>query len=359
MKPKIIFFTESMSIMGGMERVTEFLMMQLSSEYDVELLLMDEGVHPDLKINSKVQSLDIGITPDKFHKKICRYIKTLYALNKFLKETDVQYFVANSPALSCSSGIVSLFLCRKNIKFIMFEHNKFDFPGRFWKWIRAKTFPYSYKVIALTQDAHNEYLKINSPSVHIPNAITIPIGKESDIVHKKMVAVGRLTDQKGFDNLLKAWKMVSREFPDWTLEIVGDGPDKKALMNLSKKLDIKDNVIFYGKSSNIQERYQGASGFILSSRYEGFCLVMIEAMAHGLPCISFDCKSGPSEVIEDEVNGYLVEDQSVEELARKIQKYIALNDEKKRGMSIAAKQTSQRYLPENIIAQWKEKVFKD
>lgn len=358
MKPKIIFFTESMSIMGGMERVTEFLMTQLSAEYDVELLLMDEGIHPDLKINSKVQSLDIGITPDKFHKKIFRYIKTLYALKKFLKKTDVQYFVSNSPALSCSSGIVSLLLRRKNIKFVMFEHNKFDFPGRFWKWIREKTFPHSYKVIALTQDSHSEYLKINSPSVHIPNAITIPIKESSKLLHKKLVAVGRLTNQKGFDNLLKAWKIVSREYPDWTLEIVGDGPDKKALMNLSDTLGI-NNVIFYGNSSNVQERYQSASGFVLSSRYEGFGLVIVEAMAHGLPCISFACQSGPNELIEDEVNGYLVDDQNIEELARKIQKYIALDYEKKIAMSIAAKQTSQRFLPENIIAQWKEKVFKD
>lgn len=359
MKKKVVFFTESMEMMGGMERVVAFLANELSQDYDVKVLTMHgEGcIYPNF--HGVIETLDINIIPDSGGRKLKRYWTTFRRLKAYLQRNpDVEYLVANSAALSGSAMLVKVFSDLK-VKIIPFEHNKFMFPGKFWRWVRQWTFSKSHRVIALTKDAHIDYLKINSPSVHIPNALSLATSDLSELKHKKLVAVGRLVDQKGFDLLLHAWQEVVKSYPDWQLEIVGDGEDGPMLKSLAEQLGISHNVIFFGQTNHIQERYLDASGFILSSRYEGFCLVMIEAMAHGLPCVSFDCESGPNEVIIEGENGYLVEAMNVSELSAKIKEYIALPIEQKKVVAQNAKATSLQYMPEIIIDRWKKEVLND
>lgn len=359
MRKKIVFFTESMELMGGMERVIAFLANGLDDEFDVRILTMygEECIY--FELHCPIDTLNIQIPARGLVNKIQRYIATLNKLDQYLKDnSDVEYLVANSAAMSGSAMLIKA-LTKTSVKVIPFEHNKFMFPGKVWQYLRRYTFAKAHRVIALTGDAHQDYLKINSPSVHIPNAVALPASHGAKMDKKKLLAVGRLVYQKGFDTLLPVWKEVVATYPDWQLEIVGDGEDEQMLKAMAEKLGITKSVIFFGQSNNIQERYIDASGFILSSRYEGFCLVMIEAMAHGLPCVSFDCESGPNEVIENGVNGYLVEDQNVAELADRIKRYIALSDEEKQSMSLQAKETSLRYSPEIIIDRWKKEVLND
>lgn len=359
MKKKVVFFTESMEMMGGMERVVAFLANELSQDYDVKVLTMHgEGcIYPNF--HGVIETLDINIVPDSGGRKLKRYWTTFRRLKAYLQRNpDVEYLVANSAALSGSAMLVKVFSDLK-VKVIPFEHNKFMFPGKFWRWVRQWTFSKSHRVIALTKDAHQDYLKINSPSVHMPNALSLTTSDLSELKHKKLVAVGRLVDQKGFDLLLHAWQKVIASYPDWQLEIVGDGEDGPMLKSLAEQLGISHNVIFFGQSNHVQDRYIEASGFIFSSRYEGFGLVLIEAMAHGLPCISFDCDSGPRDIIEDGINGYLVEGQNVEQLVDCIKQYIDLSIEDKQEMSKHAKETSLLYSPEIIIDRWKTEVLND
>lgn len=359
MRKKVVFFTESMEMMGGMERVVAFLANELSQDYDVKVLTMHgEGcIYPNF--HGVIETLDIHIIPDSGGRKLKRYWTTFRRLKAYLQRNpNVEYLVANSAALSGSAMLVKVFSDLK-VKVIPFEHNKFMFPGKFWRWVRQWTFSKSHRVIALTKDAHQDYLKINSPSVHIPNALSITTADSSELKNNKLVAVGRLVDQKGFDLLLHAWQEVVKSYPDWQLEIVGDGEDGPMLKSLAEQLGIVNNVIFFGQTDRIQERYLDASGFVLSSRYEGFCLVMIEAMAHGLPCVSFDCESGPNEVIIEGENGYLVEAMNVSELSAKIKNYIALPIEQKKMMAQNAKATSLQYMPKIIIDRWKKEVLND
>lgn len=359
MRKKIVFFTETMETMGGVERVVAFLTNGLKDEYDVSILTMYGKECTYFDIDCPIDTLDIKTHANSFKNKIQRYFQTMIKLKMYLKQNPgIDYFVANSHAMSGSAMLLKV-LTNTPIKMVLFEHSKFMFSSGIWRFVRHYTFRKAHRVIALTEDAHQEYLKIEAPSVHISNAVTIEIEKLSSMSKKKLIAVGRLVYSKGFDTLLPVWREVVKSYPDWQLEIVGDGEDAAKLKALAIELNISENVIFFGHTNNVQERYLDASGFILSSRYEGFCLVMIEAMAHGLPCISFDCESGPNEVIEDGVNGYLVEDQNSKELEDKIKQYIALTEIEKQKMSHNAKETSLRYSPEIILERWKKEVLND
>jgi glycosyltransferase involved in cell wall biosynthesis len=358
-KNKIVFFTESMSVMGGMERVVDFLSVELSDKYDVHILTMNGSIGADFKTNAKIDTLGIDIIPDSLLNKIQRYYKTIIELKKYLMTLDNDsYFVANSPALCCSVMIVKT-IYKISAKVILFEHNKFTFPGKFWQIVRKLTYNKAHRVIALTSDVHNKYLELGFPSVCIPNALTVSIGNTSKLEHKKVIAVGRLVYQKGFDLLLLAWKDVIRIHPDWVLEIVGDGPERSELIKISNELKISNNVIFYGETYDVQSRYSDASLFVLSSRYEGFGLVLVEALAHGLPCISFNCESGPNEIIKNNYNGFLVEPESVTLLTDYVNKYIQLTMDEKLKLSSNSLSSITKFKPENIINKWKEEVFND
>lgn len=356
---KIVFFTESMELMGGMERIIAFLANQFQDEYEVIILTMYGITSPYFDVDSTIESLNIHVLPTNSLSKLKRYFLTWYKLRSYLKKhLDIDYFIANSPALCCTT-ILSILGLKNNTKFVAFEHHKFSFPGKLWQIIREKMFFKYHKVIALTADAQQHYLNINCKSIHLPNALSIAIGDQAALIHKKIIAVGRLEVVKGFDKLLLAWKQVIDIYPDWTLEIVGTGSNENNLKDLVQDLDITKQVNFFGNSLQVSHNYTNASALVLSSQQEGFGLVLIEAMAHGLPCISFDCDSGPRDIIDDGVNGYLVDDQNVGDLANKIKQYITLTLEEKQKMSLNAKETSHRYSPEIIIERWKKEVLND
>lgn len=128
----------------------------------------------------------------------------------------------------------------------------------------------------------------------------VDINPKVDIKNKKIIAMGRLNNQKGFDLLIEAWSKLESDFKDWEVNIFGDGALKE---QLQKQIDNKNlkKIFLRGYSKDVAKDMADASIFVLTSRYEGFGLVLLEAQALGLPCVSFDCKEGPSEIIDDGV----------------------------------------------------------
>ncbi|SHF41584.1 Glycosyltransferase involved in cell wall bisynthesis [Bacteroides luti] len=196
--------------------------------------------------------------------------------------------------------------------------------------------------------------KLNWPKLKNIQVIYNPISINTNIYSychsKKVIAVGRYTYQKGFDLLTDAWKIVTEKHPDWVLNIYGGG-DADQYRELAIKKGISKTFICNGPTHNIIDKYLESSIFVLSSRYEGFGLVIAEAMACGLPIVSFACPCGPQDIISNEEDGFLVENGNISLLAKKIV-YLIENENKRVEMGRKAIESVNRFKMENIGTQW-------
>jgi glycosyltransferase involved in cell wall biosynthesis len=190
----------------------------------------------------------------------------------------------------------------------------------------------------------------NVPVVRIPNSVTPLSGGLADPDSRVVVTAGRLTGPKGFDLAVRAFEQVVREHPDWTLRIYGSGPQSRRLRQMIFDRDLYNNVLLMGRTERMGEDLAQASIFVLSSRSEGFPMVMLEAMSKGLAVVSTDC-GGPGEIIEHGTDGLLVPNGDVDALARALLALIEDQEERRR-LSAAALRTAGRYEPQAIGREW-------
>lgn len=207
------------------------------------------------------------------------------------------------------------------------------------------------RFIVLTQEDIRNWPELSNVMV-IPNPIYTYPNHGSSCTSKQVIAVGRYTYQKGFDLLISAWILVKKRHPDWKLRIFGAGnPDAYRRLVCEKELD--DVVFCEGATNDVYARYDESSVFVLSSRYEGLPLVLIEAMSAGLPCVSFTCPCGPRDCIKDGVDGILVEAGNIEKLADGICLLIE-NETLRKQMGAAARRNAVRFEESNIMHCWIE-----
>jgi glycosyltransferase involved in cell wall biosynthesis len=211
------------------------------------------------------------------------------------------------------------------------------------------------KMIVPVDDFKNEFKSNNL--IVIPNPLWFFTNSEPDYTSKKVIAVGRHSYQKNFEKMLSIWRKVVAQHPDWVLEIYGESNPKIDLKSVSNTLGISKNVVFYDAVTNINEKYLEASLFLLTSRFEGFGMVLIEAMASGLACISFDCRRGPKDIIKNNWNGFLIEVGNEEEFVKKVNLLIE-NEKMKIEMGQNAKKSVTKYELDSIMQQWKS-LFED
>jgi glycosyltransferase involved in cell wall biosynthesis len=209
-------------------------------------------------------------------------------------------------------------------------------------------------VTALTPETARRYRKMLDRTVPVkcfPNAVPDVGGRRADPDAKVVVAAGRLTSQKGFDRLLPAWRDVSAQHPDWQLRIFGDGRDREVLERQTSELGIGATVKLAGFSMRLHEEFSRASMYVLSSREEGFPMVLIEAMGMGLAPVSVDCKTGPRDIITDGVDGYLVPQDDRPALAAAMSDLMA-DAQKRRAFGEAARRVSERFDPGALAERW-------
>ena len=194
----------------------------------------------------------------------------------------------------------------------------------------------------------------NMPNLYvIPNAISFIPPKTSTCLNKQVISVGRLTTQKGYDMLLNAWNKIAHQHPDWELVIYGQGNDYNSLKSLINQYGIAHSVYIFPPTKDIIDKYINASIYVMSSRYEGFPMVLPEAMVCGLPCVSFDAPCGPSEIITQGEDGFVVPFGDIQGLADKLE-LLMDNENLRCQMGIKARSNIMRYSVDNIMKQWEE-----
>ena len=207
------------------------------------------------------------------------------------------------------------------------------------------------KIVLLTYEDWITNWKGTDKIVIIPNPSAFNVDKQSLLADKRIIAVGQLCFQKNFSSLIRSFSIVSKRFPNWKLDIFGDGDEKTLLTRLITDLSLEGNVSLRGNSPQISREMLRSSLFVLSSRIEGWAMVITEAMSCGLPIVSYACPCGPKDIITDEVNGFLVPVGDENMLAERICQLIE-DEELRKRMGAAAFDRSRDFDLDKIIQMW-------
>lgn len=234
--------------------------------------------------------------------------------------------------------------------------------SRPWSWLRYWCYGWLDAVVAQTPEAA-DWLRRHTRAGRvevIPNHAVWPLPDRQPLLapdgvgvagRRRLLAVGRLTEQKGMDILLEIFAGLGRRHPDWELVIVGEGPVRAELTASVEALGLADRVFLVGRAGNLADWYRSAHLFVLPSRFEGFPNVLVEAMAHGLPCVAFDCPAGPRHIIRDGVDGELVPDQDVDALANALERMMA-DEALRKVYGERARDVLERFAFARIMALW-------
>ncbi|MBN8549658.1 MAG: glycosyltransferase family 4 protein [Deltaproteobacteria bacterium] len=227
----------------------------------------------------------------------------------------------------------------------------------FWNQVRKIIYPHSAGLIVPSRGVQNYFVEeLHLPCEVIPNPVAVPARRrESTTDGQKLIAVGRLSPEKGFDLLLRAFVRIHAAHPQTTLSIFGEGPLHDELIRLRDSLGLQDFVHFPGTSKDLAQELAKADIFVLSSKYEGFGNVLCEAMAVGLPVVSFDCPTGPREIIRHGIDGVLVEPDNVEKLAAAVGDLLS-NRKLRSELSERAPEILQRLGLPRISAEWQVRL---
>lgn len=366
---KIAFVIPTLEIMGGAERIIVDKANYLSTKFFYDITIITQYHHKNAPViyplSEKVHHINLGIPYYSQYK--YRYPKRLWLrwkLNNLLRDETtaavlqidpdiligVSYFkpniVCNIPCRA--SKIIESHEPRILLKSVLLTGSKIlsYFTYLYTKTIEDK----ADIVVCLTNEAKKQWRKAKRVEV-IPNFSSIKIKQHSNCNTKRVIAVGRLTSVKGYDRLIKIWGTVSLKHPDWQLNIFGEGSLKDDLNKLINDNNI-NNIALCGTTQNISLEYANSSICVLTSYYEGFSLVILEAMMHGVPCVAFDCPDGPRSIISNNEDGFLINNGNNTLFAERLCELIE-NQQLRHRFSYAAIKKVQIFDIDTIMRQWK------
>lgn len=336
---------------AGIERVCSMLANGLSeSGYKIVLATITPSERPFFPLNKNIQIISLS---SLLNCRLCRIPNTIYQIRKLLKKERIDTVIAVDTLCALFTVPATLGL---PINHIAWEH--FNFKSNLGQRKRAiarkLAARYCDSIVTLTERDKKYWLEgthHKSQITAIANPCPFPVQKYIREENTKIVlAIGRLNHQKGFDLLLEAWIQVNKVMPDWKLKIVGNGEERAKLTEIIEKNKLFSSVELVGSTNNVSIYYQQAEILCLSSRFEGFPMVLLESLAFGLPVVGFNCDTGPSEILEG-TGSILVPENDVNKLALSLTEL--MNCQKTRLMiSLKSKDKAKLYQPENIIDQW-------
>ena len=364
---RILYVFRSLAVWGGIERVLVEKMNYLSSVYGYEVYMItsDQGNHPiPYHLEDKVHIEDLNI---RFHQQyqynivkrqwVAMQLKHIYEqrLGERIQQIQPDIIVCTT-----ADHIDSLVKLKGSIPLVVESHSIYlrtIEDGRFWlqrKWYKhhyLKALSKVDAIVALTEGDATEWRKVHSHVVVIPNMVHLNEGAVSTLENKRVIWVGRFDYQKRPLEMVKIWEQIQPQFPDWQLDIYGEGEQQQVLEDKVPSLGMNINI--HQPSECIIDCYRESSVLVSTSLFEPFGLVIPEAMSCGLPVVSFDCPYGPADIITDGVDGFLIKNRDVRAFADRVCQLIEDKDLRVR-MGQAAIKSSQRYRADVIMPKWKE-----
>ncbi|HJS00829.1 MAG TPA: glycosyltransferase family 4 protein [Flavobacterium sp.] len=361
----IVFSTDQIYLHGGIEKVMAEKANYFADVcgYEVVILTCEQRSNlPCYTLSSKIQFIDLGVNyqRDKSYFSISNLLKLpqhLFKLRKVLNKLQANAVIVSNfgfdyyaiPFFNKSSKKIKEFHSSRYFEVQVRERNNSFLKKIYFKfndWIESK---YNHLVV-LNQDEASFYKSTNV--IVIPNPISIP-NEVASLEKKQVIAAGRIAPVKGFDQLIEAWKIVYEKEPEWQLHFYGDdyiGTQKK-LEELLKKNNLEKSIQFKGSSSDMVTTFSDYSLYAMSSVTECFPMVLLESLSVGLPIVSFNCPTGPRNILTDEVDGLLAINQNVEDLAEKIL-FLIENPIERKEFGQQAKKKSLKFSTAAVMKEW-------
>lgn len=353
---------------GGMERVLANKTNYLAKlGHDISIITTDQkNRKPYFDLHASIKQIDLGINYTENNssgllKKIFDYPRKQALHKKLLAEklSEIQPDICVSlfdhevgllPDMNDGSKKIV------EIHFSRFKRLQYGRKG-LWKFIDKyrsnkdlRTVQKFDKFVVLTQEDKSYWGDLPNIVV-IPNANSFPVAQRSQLDSKNVIAVGRYDYQKRFEDLVDVWKLVHQEEPDWKLNIFGKGPERENLQNQINKLGLEDTLILKEPVRDIDKQYLSSSMIAMTSRYEGLPMALLEGQASGLPLISYTCKCGPKDIIQEGKNGYLLEEGDKVGMANKILTLIR-DPELRDSMGQQAFEMSNNFSEAMVMEKW-------
>lgn len=360
---------------GGIERIVSIKANYLANICNYEIYIVtscQKSKQPFYQFSDKIKFIDLNIDYDstlilplwkrvikknqytKLHKKLLSdllfKIKADIVISTFTHEASFLPDIKDG-----SKKILEFHFC-KGHKRKMAEAFQFPFLTKLAYYFRCWQeehiiIPKYDRFVVLTKEDQQQWLSLNPHTICIPNILPFETKQKAALTSKSAIAVGRLDAQKGFDKLICIWKKINELHPDWHLNIYGNGKDKQKLLQMINDLSLNNSITIYNPTNQIIDCYLTASIFIMTSRYEGLPMTLLEAISIGLPpiCYSFQC--GPKDVITNGENGYIVDENDEKTMVLRIRNMIE-NENLRKIIGNKAKLSSSRFSEEIIMNKW-------
>lgn len=345
---KILFLEGDMSRRGGTERMTAWLASVLCSSHEVHILSLN--LHAgEVFFSLAEQVRHAAVHPGKTWAKIKE-------IRRYIKENGIETVIN----VDTGMGYIGIFAAMgTKASVITWEHSNYynNWNSHVFPYLRRFAARHSGAMVVLTeQDKRNytENIRRCVPVTVIPN----PAERHEytyDTRSKTILSAGLLGKIKRFELIVPIAEKVFAKHPDWIWLLCGDGPERENLENAVQNTGLADKIRLVGSVSDMEAQYRSAAMYVLTSEMEGLPMVLLEAKSYGLPIVSFDIQTGPSDIVRDEVNGYLVESGNTDEMAEKICELIEDAELRKRFSDNAA-MDKDKFDEERIMEKWEKLI---
>ena len=355
---------------GGAERVTANLANYWAEKgWQITIVTLTDTAGDFYQLHPAVTRIGLGVSGESSNPlaAMANNLRRVIALRRILRQVRPQVALAMMTTANVLLALAALRI--KNIVTVGSEHT---YPpriplGSIWEALRSRCYGLLDAVTGLTSESAT-WLRQHTNAKHIaviPNAAPWPLAQQPPFLslpdlaqsQRILLAVGRLAPEKNFDLLIDVFKRLANDFLQWQLIILGEGAERQALQAQIENLGLSGRVFLMGNAGNIGQWYSAADLYVMSSRFEGFPNTLAEAMAHGLPAISFDCDTGPRDIIRHELDGLLIPAEDITAMEAGLRRLMG-DDDLRQQFAAKAVEARERFSLERVAGMW-EQLFSE